>query len=209
VTPKPSRAATWLGSAALVVLAARALAYALSPSPLARELEGQAAGPAFPIVAVVSLALAVALSAGFVWLAAFGVAERLLLETRPVLFEPQLHLRRLVLRACALWLVTMAAFALLESYLHWRQGLGWHGLHCLTGPVHRNAIPILGALSLLAAALRGALEHVLAWMRRTLAELAPRPRLALVRAPHVAALCEVALACFPAVPAARGPPRCS
>ena len=28
------------------------------------------------------------------------------------------------------------------------QGLGWHGIHCLLGPVHRNAIPILAALSL-------------------------------------------------------------
>ena len=32
---------------------------------------------------------------------------------------------------------------MLESTIHWREGLGWHGLHCLLGPVHRDAIPIL------------------------------------------------------------------
>ena len=41
----------------------------------------------------------------------------------------------------------------LESYLHWRAGLGWHGLHCLAGPVHRDAVPIVAALSLVAVAL--------------------------------------------------------
>ena len=69
---------------------------------------------------------------------------------------------------------TCFAFALFESWEHWRAGLGWHGLHCLTGPAHRNAIPILAALSLVAAALAAALEHVLAWMRRTIARLRAR-----------------------------------
>jgi hypothetical protein len=51
--------------------------------------------------------------------------------------------------------------------------------------VHRDAIPILLALSLLAAALAEAVEHLIAWARRTFACLAsvplsfpaPRPRL--------------------------------
>src|SRR2546423_2253975 len=81
----------------------------------------------------------------------------------------------------------MPAFALLESYIHWRAGLGWHGLHCLTGPVHRNALPILGALSLLGAALGAALDHVLAWLRRTITALA-RPRLRIAGAPPLAVL---------------------
>jgi hypothetical protein len=67
------------------------------------------------------------------------------------------------------------AFAALESYVHWRAGMGFHGLHCLTGPVHRNVLPIIPSLALLAAALRGALQHVLAWMRRTIARLRVRP----------------------------------
>jgi hypothetical protein len=75
---------------------------------------------------------------------------------------PRLRLGLLAARALALWLVAMPAFAYLESTIHWREGLGWHGLHCLTGPVHRNAIPILGALSLATAALAAALEHVFA-----------------------------------------------
>ncbi len=60
---------------------------------------------------------------------------------------------------------------MLESTIHWREGLGWHGLRCLTGPVHRDAIPILGALSLLAVAVHGAIEHLFAWARRLFAQL--------------------------------------
>jgi hypothetical protein len=167
------RALGWAGAAALAVLCSRSIVYALSPSPLAAELSHRAGGPTLPVVAVVAGGLGLALSTAVVSLAALGVRERQLLETRPVVAPPRLRLRRLVARALALWLVTMPAFALLESYIHWRQGLGWHGLHCLTGPVHRDAIPVLGALSLVAAALAAALDHVLAWMRRTLARLAP------------------------------------
>ena len=58
--------------------------------------------------------------------------------------------------------------------LHWRAGLGWHGLDCLLGPVHRDALPILAALATVATALLAALDHVIAWMRRTLAALRAR-----------------------------------
>jgi len=81
---------------------------------------------------------------------------------------------RLTVRALALFAATSLAFALLESYLHWRAGLGWHGLQCLLGPVHRDAVPVIGALSLLAVAVHGALEHLLAWARRLAALLAAR-----------------------------------
>jgi hypothetical protein len=171
------RAFAWLGAVTLVVLGSRTIAYAISPSPLAAELSHQAGGPALPVIAIVSVLLAVAFSAVVVWLAALGVRERRLLETRPVIGEQRLRLGLLAVRALALWLITMPAFAYLESTIHWREGLGWHGLHCLTGPVHRNAIPILGALSLVAAALGAALEHVFAWMRRTLARVAAPTRI--------------------------------
>jgi hypothetical protein len=203
------RALGWLGAAALVVLGARAIVYALSPSPLAAELSHRAGGPSLPVLAVVAVVLASAVSVAAVWLAALGVQERRLLETRPVIADPRLRLGVLGVRALALWLVTMPAFALLESYIHWRQGLGWHGLHCLTGPVHRDAIPVLGALSLVAAALAAALEHVFAWMRRTLARIA-RPRIAglvLVPAPAFGALALAGVAGPPL--GARGPPRLS
>jgi hypothetical protein len=176
------RRSAWAAAAALVVLGSRVIVYALSPSPLAAELSHRAGGPALPIVAVVALGLALAFAAAVVSLAALGVRERRLLETRPVIAPPRLRLTRLVARALALWLVTMPVFALLESYIHWRQGLGWHGLHCLTGPVHRDAIPVLGALSLVAAALASALEHVVEWMRRTLARIATRAPAARIEA---------------------------
>ena len=201
------RAIAWLAAIALVVLGSRTIAYAISPSPLAAELSHQAGGPALPVITVVAILLALAFSAAVVWLATLGVRERRLLETRPVVAVPRLRLRLLAARALALWLVAMPAFAYLESTIHWREGLGWHGLHCLTGPVHRNAIPILGALSLATAALAAALEHVFAWMRRTLASIAGPRRIAgivVLAEPHSATL--LPPAAFAAPLGARGPP---
>jgi hypothetical protein len=204
------RGFAWLGAVILVVLGSRTIAYAISPSPLAAELSHQAGGPALPVIAVVAVLLAVALSAVIVWLAALGVRERRLLETRPVIGEQRLRLGLLVGRAFALWLITMPAFAYLESTIHWREGLGWHGLHCLVGPVHRNAIPILGALSLVAAALAAALEHVFAWMRRTLARIAAPRRIAgIVSVARPAASEFLPLLAFATPLGARGPPRLS
>jgi hypothetical protein len=204
------RAIAWLAAVALVVLGSRTIAYAISPSPLAAELSHQAGGPALPVITVVAILLALAFSAAVVWLATLGVHERRLLETRPVVAVPRLRLGLLAARALALWLVAMPAFAYLESTIHWREGLGWHGLHCLTGPVHRNAIPILGALSLATAALAAALEHVFAWMRRTLASIAGPQGIAgivVLAEPHSATL--LPPAAFTAPLGARGPPRVS
>jgi hypothetical protein len=204
------RAIAWPVAVALVVLGSRTIAYAISPSPLAAELSHQAGGPALPVITVVAIVLALAFSAAVVWLATLGVHERRLLETRPVVAVPRLRLGLLAARALALWLVAMPAFAYLESTIHWREGLGWHGLHCLTGPVHRNAIPILGALSLATAALAAALEHVFAWMRRTLASIAGPRRIAgivVLAEPHSATL--LPPAAFAAPLGARGPPRVS
>jgi len=204
------RGFAWLGAVILVVLGSRTIAYAISPSPLAAELSHQAGGPALPVIAVVAVLLAVAFSVVIVWLAALGVRERRLLETRPVIGEQRLRLGLLVARAFALWLITMPAFAYLESTIHWREGLGWHGLHCLVGPVHRNAIPILGALSLVAAALAAALEHVFAWMRRTLARIAAPRRIAgIVSVARPAASESRPPLAFATALGARGPPRLS
>ncbi len=201
------RALAWSAAGALVVLGSRTIVYALSPSPLAAELSHRAGGPPLPAVAVASAALALVVSVAVVSLAAIGVRERLLLETRPVVAPPRLRPGLLAGRALALWLVTMPAFALLESYIHWRQGLGWHGLHCLTGPVHRNAIPVLGALSLVAAAVAAALEHVFAWMRRTLARIAAAARaVGIVRVTRRAFIGLVPGAALVGALGARGPP---
>lgn len=204
------RAFAWLLAVALVVLGSRTIAYAISPSPLAAELSHQAGGPDLPVIAFVAGVLAVAVSAAVVWLAALGVRERRLLETRPVVAAPRLRVGLLAARALGLWLITMPAFAYLESTIHWREGLGWHGLHCLVGPVHRNAIPILGALSLVTAALAAALEHVIAWMRRTLAAIATPKRVAAIidlSQPPVDAFFPAAVAAAPL--GARGPPHLS
>jgi len=200
------RALVWLATLSLVVLGARSIVYALSPSPLAAELSHRAGGPTLPALAVVSMGLSVGISAAVVWLVTMGVRERRLLEPRLVLNVPRMRIGLLVARALGLWLVAMPAFAYLESFIHWRQGLGWHGLHCLVGPVHRDAIPVLGALSLVAAALTGAIEHIVGWMRRAIARLAAEP-IRIGRAAAPAPSYEpVLIPAYAAPLGARGPP---
>jgi hypothetical protein len=167
----------WLPIAALVVLAARALAYALAPhsTVVGNELERQAGGPSLVVTALVALAGAAAVASAVLWVAALAVRERHLLTGRAA-EAPRLRPLHVVGAALGLFVVTSLAFASLESYLHWRAGLGFHGLHCLIGPIHRDALPILGALSLLAAATEAAARHLLRWMRRTLQALRPLPR---------------------------------
>jgi hypothetical protein len=171
----------WLGVAALVVLAGRALAYGLAPrpTPLTLQLERQVGGPTLVVTAIVALGLALLVGAALVWIATLMVRERHLLSGAPGT-APTLRPARVARAAVLLWLTTSIAFGALEAYLHWRAGLGFHGLHCLLGPVHRDALPIFGAVSLVAAAVEAAACHLLRWMRRTLAALRPR-RPALVR----------------------------
>jgi hypothetical protein len=166
----PRRSLIWLAAAVLVVLLGRTIAYAAAPSPMAELYARQAGGPALPVITLVSLALGASVAVAICWLAALGVRERGLLERR-VLSSPLPRLRpaRILAHAIVLWVVTAPAAGLLEAYVHWRAGLGWHGLHCLVGPVHRDLIPIIAALSLVAAAAIAAADHVLAWMRRTFA----------------------------------------
>lgn len=157
---------------ALVVLIARSIAYALSPSPAARVFEHKAGGPALPVLTLVALALGGTVAILICWLAAFGVRERALVERRPA---PRLRLLGPLVLAVVLAVSTSLAGGLFEAYLHWRSGLGWHGLHCVFGPVHRDLWPIATALSFVAASLFAAAEHLLAWMRRTFALLRRLP----------------------------------
>jgi len=168
---------------AAVVLVTRTIVYALTPwqTIAAAELEHKAGGPALATVLAVSLSTAGIVAAAVLWIAAVAVRERAALESRERLAAPRLPLLRLGARAVLLFTAASVAFAFLESYIHWREGLGWHGIHCLVGPVHRNAIPVLAALSLLAVAGHGAVEHLLAWWRKLVGLLAPR--LPLLRGP--------------------------
>jgi hypothetical protein len=171
-----TRAVVWGVLGACVVLATRAVVYALAPwqTVAVLRLEHKAGGPHLAVVLAVSVAVAGLVAAAVLWLAVVAVRERLALERRAVVAPPRLSLLRLALRGVLFFAATSLAFAYFESYLHWRAGLGWHGLHCLLGPVHRDAVPVLGALSLLAVAGHGAVEHLLAWARRLVALLAAR-----------------------------------
>jgi hypothetical protein len=193
-----------LCAAVLVVLAARALAYAAVPDPSARFLQHEAGGPALPAVALAVLGICAVLALIVCWLVAVAVRERALIERRAA--APFAIARTLSLAA---WLALTTCFAggMLEAYLHWRAGLGWHGLHCLFGPVHRDVIPYETGLSFLAAAVIAAAGHVVAWMRRTFARLAAElPALPFVLSPACGAGSAVCVAARTGVASARAPP---
>jgi hypothetical protein len=168
----------------LVVLGGRALAYAATPTPLAGEL----GGPRLTVIAVAALGAAALLSFGVLWLAALGVRERHALALAPGP-APRLSLARFGLDSFLLGAGSLGGFAVLETWIHSRAGMQMHWWQCLEGPVHRNAVPILLALSLAAAALLAASRHVLAWARRVAQVLRrlSQPRAAarpLALAPH-------------------------
>jgi hypothetical protein len=172
VKRRATKTGLWLGSGVVVVLLSRSIAYAVSPAPAARVLEARAGGPSLPVVTLVALALGASLAIAICALAALGVGERARLEARRLAAPPpRLDAGRMILSALLLSAATSIAGGLFEAFLHWRAGLGWHGLHCLTGPVHHNLIPIATALSFVAAALIAAARQVAAWMRRTYAAL--------------------------------------
>ena len=176
MTRRAVKPLSWIVAATLVVLLTRSIAYAIAPSSAARVLEHRAGGPALPVLTLVALALGGSLAVAICWLAAFGVRERALLEQRELAEPaPQLRAARTLAFAVALAVVTSVAGGLFEAYLHWRAGLGWHGVECVFGPVHRNLVPIATALSFVAAALLAAARHVGAWMRRTFALLRALP----------------------------------
>lgn len=188
----------------LVVLTARSLAYAAEPSPSARFLRHQAGGPAVPAVALVALAICAVLAVTVCWLVAVAVRERALLERRAA---TPFAIARTLLLAGALTAATCFVGGMLEAYLHWRAGLGWHGLHCLVGPVHRDLIPFEAGLSFVAAAVIAASRHVAAWMRRTFARLAAElPALLLAAASPFGEATAVRIAADTRAASARAPP---
>jgi hypothetical protein len=162
------RAGGWSLAAVLVILVGRTIAYAVSPSPIAELLQHRAGGPALPTLTLAALTAAASIAIAVTFLAWLGVRERAVLAERPA---PSLRFGRMLLQAGLLAGVTAPLGGLLEAYIHWRAGLGWHGLHCVFGPVHRNLLPIDAALSLVAAAIATAVGHVVAWMRRTVERL--------------------------------------
>jgi hypothetical protein len=172
MTRRFSKAVGHVVTAALIVLVARAIAYSATASPEARLLERRAGGPGLPLIVLTALALGVAFAVAICWLAALGVRERALLDRREA---PRFRVGRTLALALGLAVVTCVGGGLFEAYLHWRAGLGWHGLHCMFGPVHRDLIPVESALSFVGAALIAAAEHVIAWMRRTFASLRALP----------------------------------
>jgi MFS family permease len=155
-------------AAVAVVLVGRSLAYAAEPSATARLLQHRVVGPQLLVLACVALTLGAAVAIAVSALAALAVKERALLERRR---PTEFPVRRLLLLAVALSVVTCLGGGLFEAYLHWRAGLGWHGMHCVFGPLHRDLLPIDTGLSFVVAALLTAARHVLAWMRRTFARL--------------------------------------
>jgi len=168
------RVLVWTAVCALVVLGARTLAYQLAPRPtlVGLSLEQAVGGPRLVVVATAALVGALAVAASVVWLAALAVRVPHLLSGGPAP-EP-IRPFRVVRSALILFGASSLAFDALESYIHWRAGLGFHGLHCLVGPVHRDALPLLAALSLVAAAFVAAASHLVRWMRRTLRALVRR-----------------------------------
>jgi hypothetical protein len=191
-------------TAALVVLLARSLAYATVPGPSARFLAHRAGGPALPMLTLVAVGIGAVAAVIICWLVAVAVRERALLERRA---SQPFAVARTCGLALGLALTTSVAGGLLEAYLHWRAGLGWHGLHCLVGPVHRDLLPFESGLSFVAAACVAAARHVALWMRRTFARLAAQlPAFLLVESPSVGVTTTLRVASRVVAAPARGPP---
>jgi hypothetical protein len=200
------RTGGWAAVVAVVVLAARTLAYALAPDPRAEALGQLTGGPRPMVVGTIAVGLAGLFAGTVLWLSALGVRERHRL--RPVGQAPRLRIGTVVARASAISLASATAFTAIESTIHVREGLGFHGLHCLIGPVHQNAVPLIVALSLAAAALVEAVRHAVAFARRVVDARPPRCRVP--RAQRSRSLVSVAprRSSFDllAAPTGRGPP---
>ncbi|MFL5845467.1 MAG: hypothetical protein ACJ762_12290 [Solirubrobacteraceae bacterium] len=179
----------WLAFVVVLELITRAVVYGLAPSASesSRALGGHLGGPGFVAVLLVAVGIGALLSTGAVLLASMGVRERwALAEDRPAGAPPRVAWLPLLGRALTLTVVGWLTFAAIETVIHLHEGLGFHGLECLVGPVHRNALPVVAGVALLASAALSVARLVLAWMRRTVGRLvrprtAVRPRLLLTR----------------------------
>lgn len=200
------RAVGWSAVVGMVVLSARTLAYALAPDPRAEALGQVTGGPRPLLVGLIALGLAGLFAAAVLWLSALGVRERHRL--RPAGDAPRMRVLPVLVRAIAISIAASIAFAAVETTIHVQDGLGFHGLHCLTGPVHANALPLIAAFSLVAAAVVQAVRHAYAFGQRVIAASTPRCRVP--RALRSAALPPVAIGSRGfralAAPAGRGPP---
>jgi hypothetical protein len=152
------------------------------------------------------LALAGLLAGAVLWVSALGVRERHRLRRGGD--APRLRIGPVLARALGVSLAAATGFTVLESAIHLHEGLGFHGLHCLVGPVHQNALPLIAALSLVAAALVEAVRHAVSFGRRVVAARARHRRVP--RAGRLAALAAPVLGSAGfgrlAAPAGRGPP---
>jgi uncharacterized protein YcnI len=165
----------WLALGTLVAFVTRTVVYAFAPSSTSftSHLAGATGRPSLTLE-LVACALAAMGSFAIVGTAAVAIAERRRLEPLALSSSSAIEPVHVARRAVAIFVASSVVFAVVESYVHWRSGLGFHGLRCLTGPVHRDALPFLAALSLVAAAALSAGAHVLAWLRRTIARLIRR-----------------------------------
>jgi hypothetical protein len=162
----------WAACLLLVVGLSRQIAYGLSDAPLAERLSTQGGGASLTAVAAISLGIAALASTVGLWLVATGLRERSRLELDGwVDGGRSISLRGVAQSAALLSVASAAAFTSLESWLHYQAGLGFHAYHCLFGPVHENALPILIALSLVVSAAIAAVDAVLAAARRLVAQL--------------------------------------
>ncbi len=161
----------WAAAAVLVIAVSRQIAYALAGAAVAQRLAGDGGGTDPVWIAAAALFAAALAAAVGTWLVAIGVRERCRLELERWAAPAPLRPVRIAVRAAALGLATNAGFAVVESCIHYREGLGWMGLRCIEGPIHADAAPILIGLSLVAAAVITAAEHVLAALRRAVAVL--------------------------------------
>ncbi len=166
-----ARILVWSLAVVLVIAVSRQIAYALAGAAVAQRLAGEGGGTDPIWIAAAALTAAALVATAGTWLVAIGVRERCRLELERWATPAPLRPERIALRAAVLGLVTNAGFAVVESCVHYEEGLGWMGLRCIEGPIHADAAPILIGLSLVAAALITAAEHVLAALRRAVALL--------------------------------------
>jgi hypothetical protein len=170
--PSPRRIVMWALVGLFVVSLGRWIAYALAAGTLAQKLSSQGAGARPAVVAAFSLGAALAATATGLWLVAVGLRERSRLQLHGWASSSRpFSAPRLLARSAALSAVTIVVFTAVESLIHYEDGLGFHGWHCIAGPVHQNAAPIMIALSLMAAAVVTAVDAVLAAARRVVSRL--------------------------------------